>query len=99
MPTSGPQRDDPAPEPDLTEVEGAVIRALVSADGRRLRIDELAVLTHQPNLIVQRVVTRLDEAGFLSISYNYLHGPSCALTSAGQDVAMRNGWLVPNPLA
>jgi hypothetical protein len=43
-------------------------------------------------------VTRLDEAGLLSVSYNYLHGPSCALTSAGQDAAMRNGWLMPNPL-
>lgn len=85
--------------PDLTEVEVAVIRALIAVDGRWLQVEELAAATRQPNLIIQRAVSSLGLRRLITVRRNYLYGPAFVLSPAGQDVAMRLGWLQPNPVS
>ena len=77
-------------EPELDEVQEAIMRAYADDDVRRFDIANLYAVPF-PKLIVDQAVGRLQERGFLDRVMTSL-SESYTLTKAGTDYVVEQGW-------
>lgn len=78
-------------EPELDEVQEAIMREYADADVRRLSIGNLCDAVPSSKLMVDQAVGRLQGHGFLDRAMTY-RGELYILTAAGTDYIIEQGW-------
>jgi len=74
-----------------SDLELAVVKALVQADGALMQLDSISRQTHSARLLVEQAMDNLLKQGFLDVSHSILNGTSVRLSAKGRDFAIKRG--------
>lgn len=80
----------PAPQDELSDLERSIIRALVAADDRPLRIEELNKATRETRIRLQHALDLVYQKDLIVVYHNYVYGNSYRLSDAGRTYAITN---------
>lgn len=73
--------------------EEDIVQLLGEADGRWLKISQIADILNIPNLVVEQAIDSLKNKDVIYDSFNLIHGASYRLSEAGRDYAIAKGYV------
>ena len=73
--------------------EENIVQLLAEADGRWLKISQIADILHIPNLVVEQAIDSLRKKDAIYESFNVIHGASYRLNDSGRDYAIAKGYV------
>ena len=81
----------------LSDLESAIVRQIIDADGRWVDLEELKHCLRQPHLILTDAIESLRRKHVVARNESSIHY-EVVVTRLGAELAKRNGWLRQNPI-